>query len=140
MDKVETGEVTEESVSAIENAVADLFGFHGFKEYKLVKMTNWCDDVGFPNSSADNLDGLSERSVTLNNQLLKLLRNISTPKAVSNLKHDITFIQKMWFYLYGCLTTIIRMFHFEPFGPRDILYAALFGLLLIIVVFLLISR
>ncbi|KAL3886846.1 hypothetical protein ACJMK2_026809 [Sinanodonta woodiana] len=140
MDKVEEEVVTEENVIAIENDIADLFGIHGFKEYKLVKMINWCDDVGFPNSTAANLDGSDERSVTLNNQLLKLLRNMSTPKAESSIAHDITFVQKMWFCLYGYLTTIIRMFHVQPFGTRDIIYAAMFGVILVIVVFLLIVR
>ncbi|KAL3886848.1 hypothetical protein ACJMK2_026811 [Sinanodonta woodiana] len=137
MDKVETGVVTDENVNAIENAVADLFGIHGFKEYKLVKMANWCDDVGFPNSAAVNLDGSDERSVTLNNQLLKLLHNMSTPKSKSKIAHDITLIQKMWFYLYSYITTIIRTFDTEPYDARDILYVVMFGLIVIIAVLIL---
>ncbi|KAK3585097.1 hypothetical protein CHS0354_004288 [Potamilus streckersoni] len=136
MDKVESGEISEKNLNEVENAIAGVFGFRGFKEYKLVKVTNWSDDVKFPDSSVEDLLGLEERSLTLNNQLLKLLRNMSITKAEVKPKNDIGFAQEIWFRLYAFL----RNNRFDPKDKKDIFFAALLGLLLIIVVGLLMSN
>ncbi|KAK3585116.1 hypothetical protein CHS0354_004308 [Potamilus streckersoni] len=142
MDKVRTGEVSKKTLEAIESDIASAFSFHGFKEYKLFKITNWCDTVGFLNSSADSPCELDERSVTLNNQLLKLLRNVSIPKAEQEPIEEITDFQSFLpeIYMWCARINTIVQAHLELWGARDILYAGIFGFILILVVYFLLAR
>ncbi|KAK3585100.1 hypothetical protein CHS0354_004291 [Potamilus streckersoni] len=138
-DKVKRDEVSKDTLEFVENDIANSFGFHGFKGYKLFKVANWCDSVGIPNSSADNRFEWDETGVYLNNQLLKLLRSMSIPKAEHEPIDELTRLQQLWFQIYKFLRVMavwVRV-HLDAYENISMI---LFGVFIVFVVCVLLLR